>query len=99
MRLIVVTGRVLGALLLVVAQCAWADTIEVTFPELQNPPTFSVAGPFPQPSVQVATVGFAIPHGSRIVAAQVSGFWGSSSVSESTAGVDVLLDGVLIAQC
>jgi hypothetical protein len=79
---------------------AWAATIVVTFPELANPPSHSAQNPFPvlQP-LPVGTVTFPVPSGERVVAAQISGFWGSSLIPEGTAGVDVRVDGVLVAQC
>jgi hypothetical protein len=34
-----------------------------------------------------------------VVAATISGFWGTTAIPEATAGVDVFLDGVLVARC
>jgi hypothetical protein len=59
----------------------------------------SVVEPFPQPPLTVGTVDFTIPHGERVVAAVISGFWGTTDFPVSTAGVDVFLDDILVARC
>ena len=81
------------------AACSAAATLVATFPELQNPPSFLDSAKFPQPPLTVGTVVFSVPAGERIVGATVSGFWGSSVIPDSTAGVDVLVDGILVARC
>ena len=78
---------------------AGAGTLVLTFPESSNTPSFSVAGPFPQPPLNVGTVNFTVPIHERVVAASISGFWGTTDRPEATAGVDVFLDGVLVARC
>ena len=77
---------------------ASAGSLLLTFPEPTNPPAVTI-GPFPQPPLTVGSVNFTVPHGERVVAAVVSGFWGTTSFPESTAGVDVYLDDILVAQC
>jgi hypothetical protein len=77
---------------------ASAATVLVAFPEVNGQP-FTVAGPFPQPPLTVATRTFAIPSGDRVVAATISGYWGSSGDPNSTAGVTVAVDGVEVAKC
>ena len=44
-------------------------------------------------------MSFTIPAKERVASARISGFWGSTDVPASTAGVDLLLDGILVAQC
>ena len=83
---------------LVAACAADAATFVRTFPELDGPPAGSALGPFP--TLAVGTVTFPVPAGHTVVAAVVSGFWGTSTIpEEGTAGVNVVLDGVLVAQC
>ena len=59
---------------------AAAGTIVLTFPEIQNPPGLSVAGPFPQPPLGGGTQFFTIPPHQKIIAAEISGFWGTTTV-------------------
>jgi hypothetical protein len=75
-----------------------AAVIVVTFPEV-NGATHVIGDPYPLPPVTVATSTFSIPAGEQVVSATASGFWGSTANPLSTAGVNVLLDGVLVAQC
>ncbi|MBL8311623.1 MAG: IPTL-CTERM sorting domain-containing protein [Burkholderiales bacterium] len=75
---------------------AAAATFTVTFPEVDG--TINSSG-FPLPSVTAATVTLPIPAGQVITGATASGFWGSTTFATSTAGVDVFVDGVRIAQC
>ena len=86
-----------GALAVLVAGAAAAAAFLVEFPEVNGPPV--PAGPFPQPPLVVATRTFAVPAGERVVSASISGFWGSSGDPNSTAGVNVLVDGITVAQC
>ena len=76
-----------------------AATLVDTFPELQNPLSFEVVSPFPHAPVPVGTAVYSIPNGERVVAAKISGFWGTSQNAVATAGVDVLVDGILVARC
>jgi len=91
-----------GGVLIVVSLAAGspaAATLVGTFPELQNPLSFEVVLPFPHPAVTVGSVLYSIPLGERVVAAKISGFWGTNQNPAATAGVDVLVDGVLVARC
>jgi hypothetical protein len=84
----------------VAAGSAWAAAHVLVFPELSDPPSHAVEEPFPpQPPLPVGTVNFSVPAGERVVAATISGFWGTSLVPDGTAGVDVRVDGILVAQC
>ena len=80
-----------------VASLPLAGTVFVAFPEVNGAPV--AAGPFPQPAVVVGTRSLAIPPGERVASATISGFWGTTDEGKSTAGVDVLVDGFLVAQC
>jgi len=89
-----------GVLAGLAACSVWATTSVVVFPELTDPPSHAAQDPFPpQPPLTVGTVNFAVPVGEQVVAAQISGFWGSSLVPDGTAGVDVLVDGILVSKC
>jgi hypothetical protein len=90
---------VCGVFASLVVGVASAATIVVTFPELQNPPALTVAGPFPQQPLNIGTVNFTIRPNERVGSARISGYWGSVDVPVSTAGVDLLLDGILVARC
>jgi hypothetical protein len=99
MRTLTPIRGLLGVMALLAASSAAATVLTVTFAELQNPPSFLESAEFPQPPLPLGTATFAIPAGERVVGATVSGFWGSSVVPDSTAGVDVLVDGILVARC
>lgn len=100
MRMSTLVKGLLGALAWLAACSATAATYVLTFPELTNPPSFSAQEPFPpQPPIFIDTVTFTVPPGERVVAATISGFWGSTRIPEGTAGVDVVVDGVLVARC
>ena len=100
MRVTALFSGVCGVVASLIVGAAGAATIVVTFPELQNPPALTVAGPFPSPTaLDIGTVNFTIPPGERVASARISGFWGSTDVPASTAGVDILLDGIVVAQC
>ena len=99
MRMLTPIQGLIGIIASLAACAVAATTLVATFPELQNPPSFLSSAKFPQPPLTVGTVVFAIPRGERVVGATISGFWGSSVVPDSTAGVDVLVDGILVAQC
>jgi hypothetical protein len=79
------------------AGLAAAATIVVAFPEFDGPPIPD--GPFPQSPVTIGAQTFSIPAGDRIASAVISGFWGTSTKPDSTAGVTVFLDGVEVARC
>jgi hypothetical protein len=53
----------------------------------------------PYPLYTQGTFTYTIPAGYDIVGATVSGTWGNTCYSRSTAGVDVRLSGVTVAQC
>ncbi len=74
-----------------------ATTILVVFPGVDGPELAN--GPFPQPPLAIATRALTIPKGEIIVSATISGSWGSDAQRKSTAGVDVLANGILVAQC
>jgi hypothetical protein len=59
---------------------------------------FPETAPYPLPSVEVGSFSFAIPPGSVIVSASLSGTFGNSVVGNS-AGVNVFFDGVPVASC
>jgi hypothetical protein len=100
MQKVIRLKAVLGAVALLAACSADAATFLRTFPELDGPPS-SAQDPFPpQPSLNVGTVTFPVPVGERVIAATVSGYWGTSTIpEEGTAGVNVLVDGILVAKC
>ncbi len=86
-------------LALSVAPFLGADTLTVTvLPDFDG--VFHDAGePYPLPAVPAGTFLYALPAGEAITAATVSGTWGTAIVPNSTAGVDVFGDGLLVAQC
>ena len=53
----------------------------------------------PYPSHSIGTFSYSIPINNDIVSAVVSGTWGNSYYPYSTAGVDVSLEGLRVAQC
>jgi hypothetical protein len=87
-----------GVVATLAAGLAAAATILVTFPEFNGPP-HQADESFPQPSVTVGTSPIAIPAGEKVVSAAISGFWGTKDDPDSTAGVDLFLDGIRVAQC
>lgn len=99
MRMFTLVRGIFGIAATLATCWAGAATLVVGFPEITDPPKFSVDDLFPAPPLTVGTVKFEIPPGQKVVAAQISGFWGSSLIPEATAGVDVLVDGILVAQC
>jgi hypothetical protein len=86
-----------GGVLIAAAGWAAAATSIVAFPEVNGPATPS--GPFPQPPIIVATRTYTVPAGEQVVSAEISGLWGSSGDPNSTAGVDVVVNGVVVATC
>jgi hypothetical protein len=57
-----------------------------------------VSGPYPYAHF-VASHAFPLPSGAVITGAKVSGTFGSTDFPWSTAGVDVVVNGVLVASC
>jgi hypothetical protein len=98
MRIFRLAASAVGLALTLAVGMAAAAPILVVFPEVDGP-TLTPSGPYPQPPLAVATRTFTIPVGERVVGATMSGYWGTNALPKSTAGVDVLLDGVLVAQC
>jgi hypothetical protein len=99
MRVATLLSGVCGVYASLIVGAASAATIVVTFPELQNPPVLGVAGPFPQLPLNVGTVDFTIAPNERVGSARISGFWGSVDEPASTAGVDLFVDGIVVARC
>lgn len=96
MRVFNVVRSSVAVVAMLAASVAAAATIVVTFPEF-NGALFDSG--FPQPPVTVGTQAFSIPTGDRVVSAAISGFWGTTTKPDSTAGVTVLLDDVEVARC
>jgi hypothetical protein len=69
-----------------------------TLPDYSGP-FIGPSGPFPQPPVTVGTFVYSIPAGQSITSATIAGTWGNGQQAFSTAGVDVFLDAILVAQC
>lgn len=86
----------IGAVAAAAAGVAVAGSLSVGFPPLNGA---VVLGSYPQQPVTVATQTFTIPPGEHVVAATISGYWGTAEYPNSTAPVDVYLDGILVAQC
>jgi hypothetical protein len=100
MRMLTLTKGALAVVAWLGACVAAAETLIVTFPELADPPSFDAQNPFSKVVLPVGTVTFTIPRGQRIIAANITGVWGSTTNDRNgTAGVDVLVDGILIQQC
>lgn len=89
-------SRVLAVATASASLAAAAATFTVTFPEVNG--AVNSSG-FPLPAVTASTVTLPIPAGQVVTGATASGFWGSTAFAGSTAGVDVLVDGVRVAQC
>ena len=96
MRVFNVVRSSVGVVAMLAASVAAAATIVVSFPEFNGAPFDSG---FPLPPVAVGTQTFSIPAGDRIVSAAISGFWGTTTKPDSTAGVTVFLDDVEVARC
>lgn len=73
---------------------ATAATLTYTVPEYN----FDGSPPFPTPQNLVGIFSYTISSNENITSAVISGTFGNS-VFASSAGVDVYLDGLLIAQC
>jgi hypothetical protein len=76
-----------------------AATVEVTFPEYSGAELN--AGVFPATSVIVGQkTPLGLPAGEAVVSGTISGSWGNAGApGKGTAGVDLYLDGLLVAQC
>jgi len=98
MRILSLLRWVAGGVAAFAATFAMAGNILVAFPEFNGSPV-TINGPFPQPGQIVATRTFTIPDGERVVSAYITGYWGSSVDPDSTAGVEVKLDGYIVATC
>ncbi len=86
-----------GSAALLAAGVAAAASFVVTFPYFTGGENSS-GFPLSTQSIGAAQT-FPIPQGERVVSATISGTWGSPTSPLGTAGVDVFLDGVLVAQC
>jgi len=98
MRVFNLVKWAVGGLAALATGLATAATILVSFPEFDGPP-HPGDEPFPLPALTVGTGTIVIPAGEQIVAATISGYWGTRQDPDSTAGVNLLLDGVPVAQC
>jgi hypothetical protein len=74
---------------------ARADLLHYTLPEY----SFDGSAPYPESEQTVGIFAINAPVGHTIVSAIISGFWGNEAYPYSTAGADVMLDGLLVAQC
>ena len=72
-----------------------AQVVTSTIPEFSG--TLQTSG-FPQPAVKVGTFTFAPPSSTTLLSAMLTGQFGNSA-SSSSAGVDVFIGDVLVAQC
>jgi hypothetical protein len=99
MRFSNLVGLTAGCVLALAAGNAGAASVLIQYSEYSGPSV--PAGPYPQPAVEIGTKTFAIPPGEVVVAATISGFWGASPPGDpnSTAGVNVMLDGIVVAKC
>jgi hypothetical protein len=66
-----------------------------TLPNYNGPVHFDP----PFPSLTIGTFTYTLFPGESITAATISGTWGNSSRPQSSAGVDLFLDGLLVARC
>jgi hypothetical protein len=73
---------------------AQAATLTYSLPEYN----FDGAPTFPNPANLVGTFSYTLPSDEKIVSAVIEGTFGNS-VFPSSAGVDVYLDNLLVAQC
>ena len=97
MRLVGLARWAVGCVVLLAAMLAGAATIQIEFAEVNGPPVSEP--PFPTLTAAPVTPPIAIPTGERVVAARISGKWGTFEWPDGTAPVDVFLDGILVAQC
>ncbi|MGB3532340.1 MAG: hypothetical protein WBA13_02365 [Microcoleaceae cyanobacterium] len=73
---------------------AQAATLTITLPEYN----FDGSPVFPNPQNQVGTFFYTLPSDEKIVSATIEGTFGNS-ILDSSAGVDVYLDNLRVAQC
>jgi len=97
MRLVGLARWATGCVVLLVATLATAATIQLEFAEVNGAAV--TAAPFPTLNVPQVTPPIQIPPGERVVSARIEGLWGTIDYRDSTAPVDVFLDGILVAQC
>ena len=95
MKQLLTTGMVCLALFVGLASPVSATSITKILPEYTG--IFANFG-FPLPPVTVGTFNYIIPVGDTIVSAVISGTTGNSE-SNSSAPVDVNLDGLFVGQC
>jgi hypothetical protein len=72
-----------------------ATSLEIMIPEFSGPPHFSG---FPQPALTIGNFSYVLPQGEKVVSATISGTFGNSEF-QSSAGVDLFLDDLLVGQC
>lgn len=89
------TSWAIGLIACIATPLATAATIVLNFPAFSGP---VIEGGFPVVTM-VGKQELTLPPGETIVAATVSGAWGNSEWTQGTAGVDVMLDGLLVARC
>ena len=93
---------IFNALLFVVlcfgaAVATQADTITVTLPDFNG--SFVLPNQtFPRPTLTIGTFNFTIPTGQQIIGATLTGTFGNS-VNGSSAPLNLLIDGLQVAQC
>ena len=68
-----------------------------TLPDYTGPADFDGTS-LPSSETTIGTFSFTVPDGDEVVSASVSGTWGNGDFP-STAGTDVFLDGIMVAQC
>ena len=84
-------------MLLAAAVTAGAATLRFEYGEVNGIDTNGP--PFPTLAAVRTSPPASVPTGERVTAAKVSGFWGTIDYPDSTAPVDVFVDGILVAQC
>jgi len=76
---------------------AQAATISASLPEFNGPESAPEAK-YPLEPMAVGSFSYAIPKGEAISSAVISGTFGNTTV-DSSAGVDLFLDGIVVGQC
>jgi hypothetical protein len=74
---------------------AQTRTIIASLPNYDGPVDFDA----PFPALTIGTFSYTLLPGESIAAAQVRGTWGNSHYPQGSAGVDLFVDGILVAQC
>ncbi len=97
MRLVSLASWAAGSVALLAATLAAAATLQLEFAEVNGQAV--AAAPFPTLNVPQITPPVTVPADERVVSARVWGWWGTFDYPDSTAPVDVFLDGILVAQC